>query len=130
MIKWKEEYRLGVDLIDQQHIRLLEIANSAYELLQDDLIRDKYDSIVAIINELKEYTVYHFKCEEEYMASISYKRLLSQKVDHNDFIEKMDTIDLNKIDNGQNEYLIGILDFVVNWIDYHILKKDKLIVAD
>ncbi|HMM20847.1 MAG TPA: hemerythrin family protein [Selenomonadales bacterium] len=130
MIRWKEEYRLGVDLIDEQHKRLLELANQMQELLRNDLVTDKYDQIVQMLNELKDYTVYHFKCEEEYMESIGYKRLLSQKVDHNDFIEKMNAIDLDRIDDNQNEYLLGMLSFVVDWIDFHILKKDKLIVAD
>jgi len=128
MISWKEEYRIGVDSIDEQHMKLLEIADSAYELLQNELITDKYDKIVEIIDELKDYTVYHFRSEEAYMTAIGYKKLLSQKVDHDDFIEKMNDIDLNKVDNGQNEYLCGILAFVIEWIDSHILKKDKLIV--
>jgi len=130
MIQWKEEYQLGIDSIDEQHKRLLELASQMHNLLRNDMVTDKYDQIVQLLNELKDYTIYHFKCEEEYMESIGYKKLLSQKVDHNDFIEKMNAIDLDRIDDNQNEYLLGMLSFVVDWIDFHILKKDKLIVAD
>ncbi|MBP2644657.1 MAG: hypothetical protein H6Q75_97, partial [Firmicutes bacterium] len=33
MILWKEEFRIGIPVIDEQHQKLLEIANRAYDLL-------------------------------------------------------------------------------------------------
>ena len=129
MIKWKDEYSIGVDSIDVQHKELFEIANRSYDLLKNQLIMDKYEKIIEIIDELKNYTVYHFQSEENYMQKIGYKKFLSQKVAHNDFLEKMDNIDVEQIDEGQNEYLIGILDFVSEWLVEHILKEDKLIAV-
>jgi hemerythrin len=129
MVTWEDKYALGVESIDEQHKELFEIANRIYDLLKNDLITDKYDPIVEIIEELKNYTIYHFKAEEEYMKNIGYKKLLSQKVAHNDFLEKMESIDLDQIDNGHNEYLLGILDFVCEWLVEHIIKEDKLIVG-
>ena len=129
MIKWKEEYYMGVESLDEQHKELFEIANRIYSLLKNELILDKYNRIIEIIDELKNYTMNHFQAEEEYMKSIGYKRFLSQKAAHNEFLEKMNSIDLEKIDNGHNEYLIGILDFVCDWLGQHIIKEDKLIAA-
>ena len=127
MISWKDEYKIGVETIDNQHKKLFEIANTAYELLKNDTYIDKYDRIVQILEELKEYTKFHFKSEEEYMESIGYKRLLSQKVAHNDFIDKIYSINLSEIDENQDEYILEILDFIVNWISVHILESDMLI---
>lgn len=127
MISWKDEYKIGVETIDNQHKKLFEIANTAYELLKNDIYIDKYDRIVQILEELKEYTKFHFKSEEEYMESIGYKRLLSQKVAHNDFIDKIYSINLSEIDENQDEYILEILDFIVNWISVHILESDMLI---
>lgn len=129
MVIWEDKYAIGVESIDEQHKELFEIANRIFELLKNDLITDKYDSIIAIIEELKNYTIYHFEAEEEYMKNIGYKKLLSQKVAHNDFLEKMEGIDLEQIDNGHNEYLLGILDFVCEWLVEHIIKEDSLIVG-
>lgn len=129
MIEWKNEYSIGIDVIDEQHQKLFEIANRIFDLLKNDLLVDKYDRIVDIIAELQEYTRYHFETEENYMQSIGYRRLLSQKASHNDFLEKMAAIDLNKIDDGQNLYLRDILDFVLDWLVQHIMKSDKLIAA-
>ncbi|SFM11451.1 bacteriohemerythrin [Pelosinus propionicus] len=129
MVKWEDKYSLGVESIDAQHQELFHIANRIYELLKNEMILDKFDHIMEIIDELKNYTVDHFKDEEEYMKSIGYKKFLSHKVAHTDFLDKMESIDVNKIDNGHNEYLLGILDFVCVWLVEHIMKEDKLIVA-
>ena len=127
MILWKDEYNTGIATIDQQHRRLVEIANDMYALLNNDLVTDKYDQIMEIINELSDYTVYHFKAEEGYMQANGYRKFLSHKALHQDFLDKIADIDAEQIDNGQNEYLRGILAFVCDWLVEHILKEDKLI---
>lgn len=127
MIKWKEDYRIGVDVIDEQHKELFRIAGETFDLLQNDFYLDKYDRIVNLIEQLKNYAAFHFKTEENYMEEIGYKRLLSQKVQHNDFIEKINQIDLEVIDENQDQYLLSIIEFAVDWIDQHILKVDKMI---
>nr|WP_092075002.1 bacteriohemerythrin [Dendrosporobacter quercicolus]NSL50081.1 hemerythrin family protein [Dendrosporobacter quercicolus DSM 1736]SDN26407.1 hemerythrin [Dendrosporobacter quercicolus] len=129
MINWKKDYETGITQIDDQHKKLLEIAGSALTLLKNDLYIDKYDEIIAILEELKDYTIYHFNSEEEYMLSVGYKKFLSHKVEHVAFIEKINNIDLNNLDRNQDKALLGILEFVINWIDDHILKKDKLIAG-
>ncbi|EHJ00735.1 hemerythrin-like metal-binding protein [Clostridium sp. DL-VIII] len=130
MIKWKEEYALGINHIDEQHEKLFEIAERAYELLNNNFITDKYDKIIEILGELKDYTVFHFKSEEKYMLSIRYKRFLSHKVEHENFINEINNINLNVIDLDQDECVKGLLEFIVDWIDKHILNQDKLIVGD
>lgn len=127
MYEMKEEYFTGIDFIDQEHAKLFSIANESYELLMNQFIPDKYDYIISVIQELKDYTRYHFQHEEEYMVSTGYKRLLSQKVEHADFIEKMEGIDLSIIDESQKDTLLELLAFLNDWLVGHILKKDKLI---
>lgn len=125
MIEWKDEYRLGIANIDEQHRRLFEIAGQAYDLLKDQFSVDKYDQIVAIMEELKDYAIYHFQTEEQYMQSIGYRKFLSHKVMHDDFIQKINNTDLRKVDADPEKYLLEVLDFIVNWIGEHILGQDK-----
>ncbi|SMD09225.1 bacteriohemerythrin [Sporomusa malonica] len=127
MVLWKDVYELGIPLIDQQHKKLFEIANEIDTLLNNELITDKYDPIVAIIEELRDYTKEHFAAEEAHMLATKYPKFLSHKVLHNDFIDKMNSIDYAQIDNEQNAYLKEILKFVISWLVDHILKEDKLI---
>ena len=127
MIQWKDEYSTGIEVIDNQHKELFNIANKIYTLLNDEFCTDKYDKIIEILNELKDYTVYHFRSEEEYMKSIHYNKLFSQKIEHDYFVSKFDEIDYDKIDVDQDKYILSILDFIINWITNHIISKDKLI---
>jgi hemerythrin len=126
MLKWDERFATGVAHIDEQHRRLFAIANEAYGLLKNDLRVDKYDDIVAILAELRSYTEYHFKSEEEYMLSVGYKKFLSHKAEHADFIARIAAVDLGKVDDNQDGYLRETLDFIGAWITEHILGRDML----
>jgi hemerythrin len=130
MYEMKPEYFTGIEFIDQEHSKLFAIANEAYDLLTNQFIPDKYDYIVEVVQKLRDYTQYHFQHEEEYMNSIGYKRILSQKVAHNDFIEKLNALDLQDIDENQKGALLDLLDFLNAWLIEHIFKKDKLIAKD
>lgn len=121
---WKEEFETGNVVVDGQHKKLFNIGNEAYELLKKDFCLDKYDQVVKIINQLRDYTAYHFQEEEEYMLKIGYKGFFAHKVEHDDFIEKINHIDYSLIDQGQDEYILEILNFIAEWITEHILKSD------
>ncbi|CUH92509.1 bacteriohemerythrin [Herbinix luporum] len=127
MYEMKPEYYTGIDFIDQEHKKLFDIANQAYELLTNEFIPDKYDYIMEVIDELKDYAKYHFDHEETYMTSIKYKRFLSQKVSHDDFIEKINQYDSEIVDEQQRESLLDLLEFLTSWLVEHIYKQDKLI---
>jgi hemerythrin len=127
MYEFKEEYKTGIDFIDEQHRVLFEIADKTYNLLKNELITDKYDKIVTLIEELQQYAKFHFTSEEEYMKSINYKRMFTQKIAHDAFIKKINDIDFSKIDENQDQYIISILQFLNDWLVEHILKSDKLI---
>jgi len=130
MYQFKDEFRTGIDSIDEEHQRLFEITDKAYEILMDEFIPDKYDYIVAILNELREYAATHFMHEEEYMVSIRYKKLFSQKAAHEEFIEKILSYDLEQIDENQKEAILEVLDFLNDWLVHHIVESDKLIRQD
>ncbi|MGV8982922.1 bacteriohemerythrin [Clostridium sp.] len=129
MFEMKEKYYTGITFIDEEHKKLFEIAEKAYQLLKNPYEVDKYDNIVEVIEELREYTVYHFKDEEKYMESINYKRLFTQKIDHANFIEKLYEVNLSKVDENPDEAIMGILTFLNDWLINHILEKDVLIAA-
>jgi hemerythrin len=127
--QWKKEYETGIAKIDEQHQRLFQIARETYMLLKDEYRVDKYDDIVALIEELKNYAVFHFQTEEEYMRSIDYKDYLPHKAEHDKFMEKINSVDYSQVDEEQDAYLLEMLEFVVSWISNHILKRDKMIAA-
>ncbi|MBW9152550.1 bacteriohemerythrin [Clostridium estertheticum] len=130
MFEMKEKYMTKIPKINAEHEKLFEIGERAYQLLIDKYDTDKYDKIVAVIEELKAYTIYHFNAEEEYMISINYKRLFTQKIDHAFFIKKINEVNLSEIDDNQDEAIMKILTFLNEWLINHIVQKDLLIPAE
>ncbi|MDF2803890.1 MAG: hemerythrin-like metal-binding protein [Anaerocolumna sp.] len=127
MYEMKPEYYTGLTTIDEQHTELFRIADEAYVVLKDEFISDKFDNIVEIIGRLKEYAIKHFADEEAYMQSIRYKKFLSHKIEHDDFIEKLEALDFDQMDRNQKGTLLDLLEFLSDWLVHHILEKDKLI---
>jgi len=127
---FSDEYLTGIGLIDDEHRQLFALVNEVHTLIHDEFIFDKYDEIMRILTELRNYTEMHFHDEEAYMEKIDYPELDAQRRAHNAFIEKLVDInfeELENLDNNQQEYLQDILDFLAKWLVNHILKMDKLI---
>ena len=61
MGSWSENFSVNIEVIDNQHKELFDILDSCYELLLKNHDDDKYDKIIAILEQLKDYTIYHFK---------------------------------------------------------------------
>ena len=127
MYKMKEEYYTGITEIDEQHKKLFDIVDDIYELLKNEYIPDKYDHIIVLINELREYTATHFRDEEAYMEKVGHKRMFSQKIEHAEFLEKVNSIELSDIEENQEDVLLDLLSYLNDWFVSHILEKDMLI---
>ena len=126
MFEMKPEYYIGIAMIAQEHAQLFAYADEAYELLHDEFTPDKYDKINMILEKLRDYTKKHFADEEAYMESIHYKKIFTQKVQHQQFIEKLDEFieKHNEETDDQDEQITGILTFLTDWLINHILYVD------
>ena len=79
------------------------------------------------IEELKEYTRLHFSDEEAYMKEIGYVGLEAQQAAHIAFVDKLNQINLDEVDENQQDYLYELIDYLLSWLSTHILKMDKKI---
>ena len=114
----------------REHRKLFEIIGEVNALIHNDLLHDKYDEIVRLLDELREYTKFHFEDEEAYMQKINSPMLEAQKRAHQAFVDKLMSIDLDKleeIDDNQQEYLHELIEFLGGWLINHILKMDTQI---
>lgn len=127
LLTFSDKYCTGVDFIDREHMRLFEILADLNGLNQKEYASDRYDAIVDVIEELKDYTVKHFQDEERYMQDIQYEGLAVQKNLHQSFIDKMDSINLDDMDVNQQVYIDVLIDFLANWLINHIMKMDQKI---
>ncbi len=121
------KFETGIPMIDEEHRTLFDIIGRIYKAIEVELVHDKFDLILDILDELKEYTRVHFADEENYMREIGYEGLAQQEILHEKFIETLNNVNLDHVDDNQEEYLYEVLNFLQNWLVNHILKVDKLI---
>ncbi len=125
-----DKYKTGIQMIDDEHRRLFEIIKETDDVIHREFVHDKFDEIMRLLNELREYTESHFHDEEEYMKSINYPGLEAQQRAHSAFVERLVEIDLDElddIDDNQEEYLQNLIQFLLGWLSKHILGTDKKI---
>ena len=116
IIKWNKSYSVGIEEIDKQHKKFFEIINKLYYLDDDD--NNKFKKIV---EELYDYTIYHFKSEEEYLQKAGYPHLKEHQNVHQNFVKKIKELkELDKIPDD-----IDLFEFASEWLIDHILNTDQ-----
>jgi len=77
---WKEKYKIGVDLIDQQHEELFRRVSEFTRIIRSEENWDaRIDKVKETMAFMKDYVVDHFNEEEAYQAKINYPELEAHK---------------------------------------------------
>ncbi len=127
MIQWEQQYELGIKSIDDQHKRLIEITSELSLLLTNAVGgEDIYDQMVEIIQEITDYTIYHFKYEESLFEKVNYPFKAVHIKEHNDLISEIENLDLRAVDEDQITFGKKILKFLITWVFKHISGSDFL----
>ena len=120
IIDWNVSLMLGVSPFDDHHKRLVDLINLVYDNLITDAPREVTE---LVLNELLEYTIYHFSEEELWMEQHAYPKLDDQKREHSQFILRIEN--LLEEHRTQNAPLSpDTLSFLMNWLSQHIKQKD------
>lgn len=122
-----EEYRTGLEHIDAEHIVLLDLTDRTKKLLEDQNMLFKNEEICTLLSELKAYTVQHFAHEEEFMASIGFDGLETQKAQHKLFEKKLVEFSaaVERVTLGtQDDMIKELFDYLMTWLHDHIKTED------
>ena len=121
---WSPRYQLGYPRIDDEH----QVLFSLLSQLQDSLFQPDSDAhALAIVTELEAYAQYHFSTEEGLMELHQYPHLRSHIRQHRNFVEEL-TEHRRRIENGDYAGVVGLLNFVRQWLSTHILQTDNRFV--
>ncbi len=121
LIKWKNEYSIGVTKLDNQHKRILKIVNQVFGM---QFSKQNEKEIEEILNYLQDYIKEHFKTEEEYMLKHDYSGYESHRNEHNRFIDSLFEAQKEQFKYGR-VISINICNLVWDWFSQHILIRDK-----
>ena len=120
-ILWKASYSVGVEHIDNQHKKLLEILNNLYESFTDRSIGKKMETI---FEDLFDYTNYHFNTEEELFKKANYPKQEEHIEEHQEFIQKLNKFK-SELKEGDYDLTIQLMNFLKNWLVNHISISDQ-----
>lgn len=132
-IKWNnEKMNLGISLIDEQHKKLVELINKIVVSIENNT---QVENVEKLIEELIEYTKYHFSTEEKLFIehNLEIKDIEKHKNEHKNFIDKSMGIysnikEDNSFKNNQGiEVLTDLYDYLTRWLVNHILIEDRKI---
>ncbi|MCL1967472.1 MAG: bacteriohemerythrin [Fibromonadales bacterium] len=119
-LKWTEQLSTKIHLFDHEHKKLVELINK----LSDAMLKKEANNVLgSILNELTDYTIIHFKHEEDAMGKYNFPGLAAHKKQHEDFVSKVaDT--KKKYEEGAIMLTMPLIDFLTSWVVEHISKSD------
>ena len=126
LIEWSPAIQVGVAKIDEQHKRLVEIANELNSAMHSGAGTQKAGKI---LNELVDYTVKHFAFEESKMDEYDYAEKEAHKEAHRKLVAEVSAFK-EKFDSGEAAITVDLLNFIRQWLLNHILKVDKAFAKD
>ena len=121
LIEWNQELAVGIEAIDKQHKRLVNLIN----MLHDSMKIGKGREVLGeVLNELTDYTVYHFDTEEKLMLKYEYPSYASHKKEHEKLTDQVKEIK-TKFEEGDTVLTVEFMGFLRDWLSNHIVKVDK-----
>lgn len=128
---WKDSYRIGVEVIDQQHRELFRMVENLFREIEHTAEwEDRRDDCIAVIGFLKSYVVMHFNYEESYQEQMRYEGIEEHKKAHRAFTETVLDYERRFMESNFDRDLVrGFAGMLVSWLIYHVADADQRIVG-
>ena len=123
--KWEDIYNTNIASIDTQHKVIIKILNELYEVV---LVKKQENKLADILNELVQYTVYHFQEEEKLFEKYAFEEEVEHKNEHQKFIDKVNQF--GKILESRKAFIaVDLIEFLKDWLIDHIMITDQKYVV-
>lgn len=116
---WTDQLNIGIDVIDQQHRRIVEYINQLDDARTNGASREE---MTWLINDLVDYTISHFGFEESMQEEAKYPFLKSHKKVHELFAQRVGEYQA-KFEQGE-DVSKALNSMLVTWLFNHIKRDD------
>lgn len=116
---WTEQLNVGIEVIDQQHRRIVEYINQLDDARSNGHSRAE---IGYLIGDLVDYTISHFGFEESLQEEAGYPFAKSHKKVHDLFAQRVSDFQA-RFDRGE-DISRGLNSLLVTWLFNHIKRDD------
>ncbi len=120
-IPWKDEYSVGIESLDNDHKKLISLLNQ-FTTAYDYAMSEVYER--QALDDLIDYTKYHFAREEKLMESFDYPDFDAHKKQHQAMIGEVEVF-VEKYNRQGHQALDEISSFLKDWLINHINGTDK-----
>lgn len=119
-IEWREEFSVGNDSIDHEHMHLIEEINQLYMQLSESFDTPTIETLLA---ELQADISAHFALEELLMREAAYAEYEDHKQDHEDLLDQIDDMIFSFAEDPESgrELLMNRLS---DWFGHHFASFD------
>lgn len=128
---WKEKYKLGVKLIDEQHEELFKRVEDFVSILRSPKSQEeKEEKVAQTLEFMKAYVIIHFRDEEAYQKEIGYPEHEEHTQKHRDMVQYVAGIEAKYKKEGYNEQLLQQFGGrLLAWLINHVASEDIKIAA-
>lgn len=129
-IEWSSKYEIGIDLIDEQHKKLVELVADFYSALMAPTTQKSQVASALLNKALHDCVAYvqtHFSTEEQLLQRAGYKDFAAHKKQHEEFTKQV--LETAKSFNKNNMLVaVKFARFLYDWILAHISHTDRLYI--
>jgi hemerythrin-like metal-binding protein len=123
--EWDDSFQFGIEPIDSQHRRLLELINELMDYAQKG--DQSLHQLTTMLHELVSYCYVHLDAEERMMEACRYPGYIDQLVEHGQFQKKIAELS-GQVDQLVIADFIDLAQYLQGWWREHILGSDRLYV--
>jgi hemerythrin len=116
---WTNQLNVGIDVIDNQHRRIVDYINLLDEAVDS---RQEREKIGQLINDLVDYTISHFGFEESLQEEAGYPFIKAHQKVHGLFIRRVGDFQV-RFDGGE-DIAVNLHSLLTNWLLNHIKHDD------
>lgn len=125
LITWENSYSVGVEKIDTQHKKLIDLINQLHDALT---VGKGREVLAGVLNGVADYTKMHFSTEEDLMRTHQYTGFAEHKKIHDDLIKQVGDLQA-KAKSGGMFLSTDVMKFLQSWLAHHISNIDKKLGA-
>jgi hemerythrin len=120
-VDWKDAYSVGIESIDQQHKKLINLINMLQTTVDYSTGEEfERECLAAVVD----YTKTHFVYEEGLMSKYGYPDFEAHKAQHQKMIDRVNDL-LATYEERPESTMKDALDFLKQWLIRHINGTDK-----
>ena len=122
LLQWSDKMSVGVDVLDEDHKKLIALINELAESVRKG---GDHETVSKVLDELVDYTKYHFKREEAWQEKAGFPDVERHKEIHEDLTEQVVEIQEDFQESYRDSLSKDVMVFLSDWLKKHIMGEDK-----